>query len=133
MSERFLGEGFDINKLIAAIGVKTGEYAEIIRVKAELFSLRKQKGEALMSLGRVVYKMQRRGSFDQKKIYDLCNEITDIDKQIDIKEEEINHIHETAKKAIKKKNGNIKDKHKHKKHTLTGLIEAEKYSVDTID
>lgn len=123
---------FDMAKLLTAISVKSGEYADIAGIKLQMHLLNKQRNDALISLGRLVYNMHKKDSFNRSKLEDKCREIAELDDKLQSKEKDMERIHESARKIMEKSWD--KKKHKHRVENETkSIVHAEDYTIEPVD
>lgn len=91
-----------IGAYLKTLGVKSGEMLDITGIKFEIRSLRRKKEDTLFVIGNMVYKMFLKDKFDKERISSECRKIVDLEKQIKIRENKIQKIHESAKKTVNK-------------------------------
>lgn len=101
MSNFFDKAKHDMGKYAKAAEIKALEIAESTKIKLEIYGLKKEKNEVLLSIGKMVYKMFRRGEFDRESIEKECRRAAQIDEEIKKVKERRHHIHHTAKEAYK--------------------------------
>lgn len=123
---------FDMEKLLNAISIKTGEYADIAGIKLKMHILNKQRNDALISLGKLVYNMYKKDSFNKSRLEDKCREIAELDDRLKSKEKDIERIHESAGKIMEKSCYRKKRKHRVENETKS-IIQVEDYNIEPAD
>lgn len=132
MSYYYRGKKFDMEKLLTTIGVKSGEFIDIAGIKLQIYYLNKQKDDVFIQIGRLIYKMYKKGRFDSEGVYDKCEYIAKLDEQIKSKETDLESVKKGAHSIIK--NARHKKKHRHKKHDeIKDIVLPEKYDVKPMD
>lgn len=111
-----------------AIGIKSGEILDVAGIRFDIYSLTKDRESKFTEMGKMAYRMFLKDKIDQKRLFDECRDIVELDRRIKQREDQIKKIHESAEKTLKKNIGRDY-KSKVKKHSEK-LVEAESYDVD---
>ncbi|WP_054874327.1 hypothetical protein [Oxobacter pfennigii] len=121
----------EMDKYMKAMGHKTGKFAGDARVWLEVNSLKKERDEVLKDLGSLVYKMNRRSAFDEKRIIERCRKIDDLNLRIKAAKEEkdLSYYEHRLHGERKRKH---KDKRKENREGA-GLVEADYYEIEEPD
>lgn len=112
-----------IGSYIKTIGIKSGEMIDVAGIKFDMYSLKRDRENKFLGIGKMVYKMFLKDKLDQKKLFDECKDILELEKQIKQREEQIKKIHESVDKTLKKHAG--KDYKEGKKKSKDGHVEAD--------
>lgn len=131
MPKYFFKKKIDIDSLIKKAEVKTTEFADFLKIKIEIYSLKKHRDEMLFDLGKSLYKMYKKRNFDQKIIDNICKSVYEIEEQIKLKEKGVYKENSSIDKIIKESFNEKKYRH-HKDLTYKKLIEAEDYEIQPI-
>jgi len=97
----------NVDKYITAAGIVAGEFAEAAKIKADMYSIKRKRDQALMEIGEAVYRMYLKGSFDMNKITEKCKYVANLNGEI----REIENEAKNARKSSKKHGSK-----KHRKH-----------------
>ena len=109
MTELFNKVKQEIGKGISAVGIKSKEVLESLKIKKQIETLQEQVQGAINELGHMVYPMIIQKNLDPVKIEEQCEAITALYKQIEEKEEELNQLYlETGEALGKTYCGNCK-------------------------
>lgn len=85
-----------VDEGISTISSKSKETVELAKLRNQLRKHENEKDKAIENLGFFVYEMIRRDEYNEQKIRDFYQQISDIDKQIVAIEQEIRKIQEAA-------------------------------------
>lgn len=88
--------------------VKSKELVDSTKIKGEISNLNQRKSALLLTLGTEFYDMYKSGTFDMEKFKDKFNELENIEKQIELKEKELEEVHKTAEEVIGKPSPKVK-------------------------
>ncbi len=87
---------------ITKMKVKSKELVDTTKIKGEISNLNQRKSSLLLTVGTEFYNMHKAGTFDIDKFKDKFNEIENIDKQIELKEKELEEVRKAAEEVIGK-------------------------------
>ena len=89
-----------LDKGVTAASVRSKELLETQQVKSKIGALQDQRRSALEELGKSVFDMMVAGTLDQESLRAKVEAISDLDRQIAEKEEELRQIHLRAEEAL---------------------------------
>jgi hypothetical protein len=89
-----------LGKGVSTLGTKSKELLDSNRVKSQISDLERQKKEHLVELGTAVCLMLDEENLVPELLKTKRKAITEIDRQIEIKEEELAQIHAQAQQAM---------------------------------
>ena len=102
MADFFDKMRYGVDRGILIVSVRSRELVNSVKIKNHLGELRRKKRNALEDLGSAVYGMFQNGrSFDEDKVGTQCELITELDRQIAEREEELRLTHVRAQEALK--------------------------------
>jgi hypothetical protein len=119
---------FDLDNILTAIGIKSSEFVDSAKIKYEIHSLSRQRDQELRDIGASVYKMFLHKKFDQDRLFEKCGRIVDIDRQIGLRKEEIEHVHKSAHRDFKM---TMEGKHERLERDRKGRHGQEMISIDS--
>ena len=92
----------EIGKGFSAVGIKSKEVLESLKLKKQAETLNEQITKATAELGQLTYDMFSEGNFEQAKIAEKSETISALKKQLSEKELEISQLHLEAGEALGK-------------------------------
>ena len=90
----------NIDKSIAVVGVQSTTYMESSKLRSKISHVSAQVSEAVSGLGEVVLEQWKNGSFDEKVMSRICEEIHVLEKEIEDYETKISELEEEKDKVI---------------------------------
>lgn len=92
-----------VDKYIVAAGIVAGEFAETARIKADIYSIKKKRDQALLEIGEAVYRMYLKDSFDMNRVADKCRYVSNLDGEMKEREHEAKDVHKSSGKHRSKR------------------------------
>jgi NADH pyrophosphatase NudC (nudix superfamily) len=89
-----------LDKGLNTVSVKSQEVIETTKINSQISGLKDQIAKIQQELGAAVYEMNQQGVFDQNGIKEKCDAITELTRQIQAKEVELQAVHEKADAAL---------------------------------
>ena len=102
MTELFDKVKQEIGKSFSAVGIKSKEVLESLKLKKQVETLNEQISSATAELGQLIYSMSGAGNLDQVKITEKCEAITALNEQLAEKEAELSQLHLETGEALGK-------------------------------
>src|SRR6056297_1084243 len=96
----------NIDKGVSKASKKSAEIAEKTKLQTQIMSLKNDKKNEINELGKVVYDMLKEGNLDEEIINLKFESITEIEKQINNKEEQKENI---EKEDFKEESGKVEE------------------------
>ena len=89
------------DKWLKNIGTKTRDISGVAKMKMEIGNMKKEKKEIFMEMGRMVYKMYEKEEFDIEKLKNMSMKISQLNKDIRLKRDQIDGIHDTSRETFR--------------------------------
>ncbi|MGE5583513.1 MAG: zinc ribbon domain-containing protein [Bacillota bacterium] len=102
MAELFSKVKQGIGKGVAAVGIKSKEVLESMKLKKQMDELVAEIDLKLNELGHIVYPMFAHGTVDQARIDKKCAAITELYKQLEEKDTQLNKLYLETGEALGK-------------------------------
>ncbi|MCX7833174.1 MAG: zinc ribbon domain-containing protein [Ignavibacteria bacterium] len=93
---------------LTKVKVKSKHLVDSTKIKGEISNLNQRKSALLLTLGTEFYDMYKSGTFVIDKFKDKFNELENIEKQIELKEKELEELDKAAEEIIGKQSPKLK-------------------------
>lgn len=92
-----------LNKGLRVVNIRSKEVYESVKIKKKISSHNSNRDKQISELGETVYKMfSQRGEFNEEKVREACRQVARTEQEIKDFEDELEMVHQNAKKELGK-------------------------------